>query len=1221
MPVPSLIVGLGGTGQWVTAYVKKNLLDTHSRLPKEVKILAFDTLAKPEALVGGRGETRSGGRTTGAVGLESGEYFYIGGQIRKFIEEVANGDHPHIGSWFQADWYLRTLSEKMFNITDGAGQFRQFGRMAIFHDVAAPSNSRIYNPLQDAIVKLKTNNAGAKELHVFLTGSLAGGTGAGMFVDMAHLVRQIASQPTVDFKVVLRGFLVLPNAFSHNVEAGMLRSMYARAFAAMRENRRFAVNFDYAKGYPMAYHSGGGHPLWHGAVKGKLFDTLNYIDAQRERLPLSGTPMELGVAPTIADAIVASIDGEAGPILMRHTVNVEQEANTRRERGDIKPGEALFGSIGTYSITFPIHQIMENWAHQLGLELLDILLKPEEKDSKSGIPIILQKNANQESAQMAGRDDAPLFMASSAPVSYGDNKIEPTLLMAEIARISREAKSRNSGIISQLMARDIAAWNESFVPTSEDTETRRIKQRVERILQEKFSAETKTSADSKPEENAALGAERTADDARLFKNRYLGTEDARTGQRVGGQYRDALAEFTLYHAQRFLLTLDVKIMEVLNGRHSNPLIAKGGKIGYLRDFLDGLYEELTRTLATLDQVRDTRQRTGDIRKNAIANAQSARQRMEKAGDEKPGFMDMGRTFKNAVAAQQAYIKAEEDLIDILKVEATEDAVRASVQQMLDYVDSAIKAVASWLDTLAFHTEGLCAKLLQGKAQIETERAAAQAVVVHKIVTDPAYEQSRYEHYLTTGERNRKLDLLNTLQWSLDHRQVSGQPKLQLNLNMAVNDTGGKPFAGDEFTENLTLLLNQTREVFAPARTIESVAKYLMEHAYKGAAGAIKLAEEIYDRTGVLLSYDGGNPLPANYLVAAYNDQDEAQQDYLRQVLQTLAQKNGVSATRSDENGGEQRFARYLNSEDRFKLTLVLTQDLIELERIKSYKAGRADYLGSADKNTRGDRRMLHIFPAEVNAAYYENRLPALKQSVRLFSDDVTLQLEDTENVRLFLLLYAYGLIQRGFERDSTGTDQPYWALVLPPERERDQYGNLAEPTEIRLTKPGDSRMLSALKTFNFEGQDVRHDSGYEEPIDYERVKRTLSKKRQEDAAKRIEAGTAGDQSQDIKDNLSYLAEDEATLNEVKTEAARLDGIRELQSRIEDRMLPNYKQSLPASQDDYDIASVFTLIIRDEVTSVRERLKNRIEVAIRNGGGSMQAEPPRITTHKEYDDMW
>ena len=338
------------------------------------------------------------------------------------------------------------------------------------------------------------------------------------------------------------------------------------------------------------------------------------------------------------------------------------------------------------------------------------------------------------------------------------------------------------------------------------------------------------------------------------------------------------------------------------------------------------------------------------------------------------------------------------------------------------------------------------------------------------------------------------------------------------------------------------------------------------------------------------------------------------------MLQELAQRSGISTTKADEGeGSEQRFARYLNSEDRFKLSLVWSEELIELERINSFRAGRVDYLGSADKATRGDRRILHIFPAEVNAAFYENRLPELGQNVRLFSDNVTLQLEEPGNVRLFLLLYAYGLIGRGFERDKTGTDQTYWRLLLPPEREFNEFGDKAVPTEVRLTQLGDSNLLNALKIFNFEGRDVRHKEGFHQPIEYKRAERALAKKRAEDAERRINDGTAGQYSPDIRANFTALESDPVTLQEVKTEAARLDGVRELQERIEGKQLPVYRDALPDSQDDYDMASVFALMIRDEVSSVRDRLKHRIDAAVRNGSG-IPSETD-ISTKKGYDDMW
>ena len=363
-------------------------------------------------------------------------------------------------------------------------------------------------------------------------------------------------------------------------------------------------------------------------------------------------------------------------------------------------------------------------------------------------------------------------------------------------------------------------------------------------------------------------------------------------------------------------------------------------------------------------------------------------------------------------------------------------------------------------------------------------------------------------------------------------------------------------------------------------------------------------------------------VPVGFSEYRDNKEDETQQNYLRLMLQELAQHSGVSTTVDEDSRSGQRFARYLNSEDRFKLSLVWSEDLIELERIRSFRSGKADYLGSADKSTRGDRRILHIFPAEVNAAHYEDRLPELKQKVRLFSDDVTLQLEDPKDVRLFLLLYAYDLVGRAFERDETGTDQPYWRLLLPTEHEFDEYGNKAEPTEIRLTKPGDSSLLNGLKTFDYEGRDVRHQEGYDQPIDYERVKRALANERSEAADHRVRENSAGEYSPDIRDNFAILKSDPVTLQEVKIEAARLDGVRKLQKRIENKMLPVYKDALPTSQDDYDMASVFALILRDEVNSVRDRLKNRIDAAVRAGNIVVtDKKAPSISTKKGYDDMW
>jgi hypothetical protein len=48
MTRPALIIGLGGTGQWVLTYLKKDLLETGiGKMPSVVRLLCFDTEKHP----------------------------------------------------------------------------------------------------------------------------------------------------------------------------------------------------------------------------------------------------------------------------------------------------------------------------------------------------------------------------------------------------------------------------------------------------------------------------------------------------------------------------------------------------------------------------------------------------------------------------------------------------------------------------------------------------------------------------------------------------------------------------------------------------------------------------------------------------------------------------------------------------------------------------------------------------------------------------------------------------------------------------------------------------------------------------------------------------------------------------------------------------------------------------------------------------------------------
>ena len=150
---PALIMGLGGTGVLTLRHLKAQLLasqqpSAEQRLPPQVKIIALDTVKGERQFAETLGEVQIAALRTE---LEPGEYFWIGGDVYGFVREVAKGEHPHIGSWFQARTYFESLPRASFTLERGAGQLRQFGRLALFYDVAAPGKSIIFNLINRAM--------------------------------------------------------------------------------------------------------------------------------------------------------------------------------------------------------------------------------------------------------------------------------------------------------------------------------------------------------------------------------------------------------------------------------------------------------------------------------------------------------------------------------------------------------------------------------------------------------------------------------------------------------------------------------------------------------------------------------------------------------------------------------------------------------------------------------------------------------------------------------------------------------------------------------------------------------------------------------------------------------------------------------------------------------------------------------------------------------------
>jgi hypothetical protein len=1210
MAVPALVIGLGGTGQWVLTYLKKDLVETYGRIPVGVRLRAFDTVKIARAQAGGQvaeeGQERVEERAVGSVRLEPGEYIHLGGYVRDYVKDIAydeeNERFPHLRSWFQARYYLDNLPDQQFNLDEGAGQFRQFGRLAVFHDLKAPTMARMYGQLQDTVQQIQ-RETNTQNLYVFVVGSLAGGTGAGMFVDVAHLVRQIAREQA-HMEVNVRGFLVLPDAFGALPAGNVVkRGMNARAFAAMRENKRFSINFDWDLGYPMHYQAlvagRPPDPVLRGAIKGQLFDHLYYLDGHRTNFPLFSIPLEHGVAPTVSDMISAILDSKSSGTFEEHTRNLQAVLAARGGAHRVP----YYGSVGTYSIAFPIYHVIESYAHRLGLEALLQLLQPAVTDSRTGIPTRLAGNRNREAGEgYTGADAARALLTCSSIVDPSDptRAVDNTLLTADLVDVAEKYTPQDASIVDQLANRSLADWDRVFAPTGQSEDVLNARQRAEAVLNVKLETEVPPSQKVTPREKPSDGMYRIENGVRSHKNIYLGAEQPETGQRVGGKYREALGEYANVHLNRFQRMLDYKMREILNGRSTtDPILAKGGKLGHLQEFLDALATYLDRSYQVMTKVMERRRSQGYGRMQAIASAQNTLEDMKaSANDTRP---ILGRAHKT----QATYLEQEQSLIDIHKIEIVEQAVTDTIKQLADMVATAQASVGSWIATLGVGQGSLYATLLAGRRQVDANRDK-DADVESRLVLGARkagreededyrkfkkYEEERYQHYVHGRQTDQVAAVLGDLSWQVRIEPQRGKPTFKIGLTIGT-PSGGQAtnaLADSPSQNNLKLFLARVRDAFEQVRQDESVLGYLM-YAYSSPE---TLADIIHARSGPLLAHEGTGPIPANYL-RVWHGLESAQSDYLTGMLRRLASLSNIA--------DPDRFARRVNSEDRFTCTLVHTLDLVELDRMRAYTNARTEYLGYRGEQSlqTSQRTILHCFPAEVNAVQLEERLGELQQTVRTFDDDIVLQLEKWDNLRLFLFCYAYDLVNiHAF--DEAGQSKECYRIRWTPIKERDTG-------EVWLTKPvkdQEPSFLDAVMTFNYIGKDVGHGPTYFKEIDYDAVRSSLEQRQQEDMKARRAAGTLSKPDSGSDAALKgWLATQEVPENDpVWVLVARHDRLYEVEQDFL-AMLPSLAAQLkdnPALQQEYDLASVFVLTLRDE----REKLKRRIR--------SRPREPQPTTT--------
>lgn len=210
--IPTIIVGVGGIGSSI-------VLDVHNQLSEEDKktiaTVCLDTdTAMLEAL------RRDG---IDAV-IQTSSDLTVG----RYAEQVKQ-THPEVSKWMHNNSYINSKG-----LNEGAGQIRQLSRLAMLASI----DDYRFNAIDDAINKI--NHAGTifqQSMKVIIVGSIAGGTGAGLMVQLPLYLKERIQSKTQRGSVLVRGIFIGPTITEEKQgnDEDKICATFGNAYACVKE--------------------------------------------------------------------------------------------------------------------------------------------------------------------------------------------------------------------------------------------------------------------------------------------------------------------------------------------------------------------------------------------------------------------------------------------------------------------------------------------------------------------------------------------------------------------------------------------------------------------------------------------------------------------------------------------------------------------------------------------------------------------------------------------------------------------------------------------------------------------------------------------------------------------------------------------------------------------------------------------------------------------------
>lgn len=345
----SLYIGLGGTGVKALVNTKRMFQETYGTVPPMIGFLGIDT---------DRGEYKKDttkDKNNEAVVLDPDETMPIIVSDAKEIYQV-NAPNGHMTWLPEKNLYALT------NMTDGAGQVRSNGRFAFTVNYRDLKNKvvSVINKITHARISTNPNyELLTSDIEIHLIFSVCGGTGAGTFINMAYLLKEVAPQ------CKLTGYAVLPDVFEAMSNSGMAK-VKPNAYGAIQD-LDWLMHMDGTKQITLDYI------IESPTFDTKPFNAFFFIDNKNVNNDSYTDVSE--IAELLSLALVTSA-GELSTAAASVIDNLEK--NIMEGDMNIEDKRAWASGLGVCEIVFRGKTLQEIYAQKGAKRLVEMLLNTSE---------------------------------------------------------------------------------------------------------------------------------------------------------------------------------------------------------------------------------------------------------------------------------------------------------------------------------------------------------------------------------------------------------------------------------------------------------------------------------------------------------------------------------------------------------------------------------------------------------------------------------------------------------------------------------------------------------------------------------------------------------------------------------------------------------------------------------------------------------------------------